>query len=143
MEKQCRKCGQTKDVSEFYTYERRCKVCRKADDRAYWREHRSRRIEAQRNRRKTARERVLAHYGARCVCCGEETIEFLSVDHINGDGADHRRSDSTVKDICLWLIKNDFPEGFRILCHNCNASLGRYGYCPHGVPASRPATTIR
>jgi len=30
-----------------------------------------------------------------------------------------------------WLKQNNFPEGFRVLCINCNFSLGIYGYCPH------------
>lgn len=30
-----------------------------------------------------------------------------------------------------WLKRNDWPKGFRVLCHNCNSSLGYYGYCPH------------
>jgi hypothetical protein len=29
------------------------------------------------------------------------------------------------------LIKNNFPDGFQVLCHNCNMSIGLYGYCPH------------
>ena len=30
-----------------------------------------------------------------------------------------------------WIIKNNFPEGFKILCHNCNNAKGFYGKCPH------------
>jgi hypothetical protein len=25
-----------------------------------------------------------------CICCGEKTLEFLSIDHINGGGRRHR-----------------------------------------------------
>ena len=25
-------------------------------------------------------------------------------------------------DLVNWLIRNDFPEGFQILCHNCNTA---------------------
>jgi hypothetical protein len=32
-----------------------------------------------------------------------------------------------------YLIRNNFPEGYRVLCHNCNQSLGYFGYCPHTV----------
>ena len=28
----------------------------------------------------------------RCACCNEAMIEFLSVDHINNDGAKHRKN---------------------------------------------------
>ena len=75
-------------------------------------------------------EDVLAHYGGVCACCAESRYEFLSIDHTNNDGAAHRRS---IKKTPLrqWLKRNNFPPGFRVLCHNCNVSRGRYGYCPH------------
>ena len=30
-----------------------------------------------------------------------------------------------------WIIENNFPKGFQILCHNCNVAKGLYGECPH------------
>jgi hypothetical protein len=65
-----------------------------------------------------------------CDCCGENKIEFLSLDHINGGGGKHRKEIGS-SNLPFWLIKNKFPDGFRILCHNCNQALGHYGYCPH------------
>jgi len=33
-----------------------------------------------------------------------------------------------------WLVENDFPEGFQILCHNCNfAKSHNPGGCPHAA----------
>lgn len=67
-----------------------------------------------------------------CKCCGESHTEFLAIDHENGGGSKHRKE---IKKKCYsiysFLIKNNFPKGFRVLCHNCNMSLGFYGYCPH------------
>ena len=66
-----------------------------------------------------------------CNCCGENNIKFLTIDHINNDGNIHRKSNSrhgTPK----WLIDNCFPNGFQVLCWNCN--LGKFhnkGICPH------------
>lgn len=68
-----------------------------------------------------------------CKCCGENKIEFLSIDHINGGGTKHRKEIGGGQLMYQWLIKNNFPKGFRILCFNCNQSLGIYGYCPHKV----------
>jgi len=32
----------------------------------------------------------------------------------------------------LWLKRHGYPaDEFRVLCHNCNAARGYYGYCPH------------
>ena len=76
---------------------------------------------------------VLAHYGTVCTCCGEANPKFLCVDHVNDNGAEHRREiGGGAEAICRWLIKNGFPRGFQILCYNCNA--GRHyngGICPH------------
>jgi hypothetical protein len=39
--------------------------------------------------------RVLSHYSNGvpvCACCGESLIGFLTLDHINGDGAQHRKA---------------------------------------------------
>ena len=27
--------------------------------------------------------------------------------------------------------RNNYPVGFRVLCWNCNCSIGMYGECPH------------
>lgn len=62
---------------------------------------------------------------------------FLSIDHINNDGADHYRRDPSAVSLTKWLLKHGFPEGFRILCYNCNC--GRHyngGTCPHEEEAA-------
>jgi hypothetical protein len=83
--------------------------------------------EAERTRR--MKQRCIQHYGGECACCQENRYEFLSLDHKNGGGNQHRKT-ITIK-IERWLIKNNFPDGFQVLCHNCNMSIGLYGYCPH------------
>jgi hypothetical protein len=76
--------------------------------------------------------KVLMHYGAKCVCCGESQIEFLTLDHINNDGAKHKR---TIKkrgsQFYRWIVQNLYPNFLRVLCWNCNCALGSFGYCPH------------
>ena len=66
------------------------------------------------------RKEVLKRLGGRCACCGEDQLEFLTIDHINEDGAEHRRK--VGKDICTYLRKHDYPPGFQVLCLNCNRS---------------------
>ena len=75
------------------------------------------------------RKKCIEYYGSKCACCGEDRYEFLAIDHINGGG--RKQKQEGVTKITRWLVANNFPEGFRILCHNCNTSLGAYGYCPH------------
>lgn len=84
----------------------------------------------------SARMDVLYHYGGnppKCKCCGEKYIEFLEVDHINNDGAEHRRKNKLMAGggTFHFLRKNNYPKGFQILCSNCNQAKGKYGKCPH------------
>ena len=82
--------------------------------------------------RRLARLDCIKHYSNdknMCSCCGENHIEFLAIDHIKGNGNEHRKS---LKDyLPLILKRKKYPKGYRILCHNCNSSIGFYGYCPH------------
>lgn len=81
------------------------------------------------------RLKAIEHYGGQCACCGEAHIEFLSIDHVNGrgSGAEHRKAlgGRAGSWFYLWLRKAQYPLGLRVLCNNCNMSLGMYGYCPH------------
>lgn len=72
---------------------------------------------------------AIAHYGNKCACCGEATLEFLTIDHIKGGGNQHRREIGT--HLCRWLKRNNWPSGFQVLCANCNCAKGFYGTCPH------------
>lgn len=82
------------------------------------------------------RELVIRTYGGACVCCGESRLVFLCMDHIDGGGNAHRRSLSTRQKevgggtVYAWLVRNSFPPGFRVLCHNCNFAEA-HGGCPH------------
>ena len=84
------------------------------------------------------KKEVILHYGGKCVCCGESNLGFLTIDHTNNDGKEHRKSmgrkDWGGKELYKWLKKHNYPEGYRVQCFNCN--LGRSinnGVCPHQV----------
>ena len=66
---------------------------------------------------------VLTYYGngiAKCVLCGHDRLTSLSIDHINGGGCKHLRESRIMGgQFYRWLIKNNYPEGFRTLCMNC------------------------
>jgi hypothetical protein len=65
-----------------------------------------------------------------CDCCKENHIEFLAIDHIDGGGREHRKKIGNGH-MAAWLIRNGFPKGFKVLCHNCNMAKGFYKQCPH------------
>ena len=130
---------------------RRCKVCQrvKSKDRRDGQtdEQRAYRLEKGRTYQRAwlrrVRNSVLDHYGRKCACCGEDTVEFLAIDHVGGGGNAHRRkingNDKTGSNAFYrWLIKNDFPSGFQTLCHNCNFAKSAYGWCPHNTQEMLP-----
>lgn len=88
---------------------------------------------SERNRLNTRKLKVqvINAYGGKCACCGEDRIEFLTIDHINGGGNQHRRR--LHANFYIWLRREGWPSEFRCLCMNCNASYGFYGYCPHQI----------
>ena len=70
---------------------------------------------------------VFAHYcgtiDIKCALCPETDINLLSIDHINGDGAKHRREmmDRSFggNRLYRWLRKQGYPDGFQVLCMSC------------------------
>lgn len=96
----------------------------------YVREHTEHKLELNRRYAMKIRTQVLEHYGNRCACCGETENHFLSIDHINGGGTEHRKTIGS-RNIYRWLWKNNYPDGFQLLCYNCNLAKGFYGICPH------------
>lgn len=76
---------------------------------------------------------IIETYGNICACCGEDAIEFLSIDHINGGGHKHRKKTGGGTSFYLWLKRNNYPPGFQVLCYNCNQAKGYYGKCPHQI----------
>ena len=79
---------------------------------------------------------ALGAYGGKCACCGETTTDFLCIDHINDDGGAHRRQIGR-GNIFHWLQKNEYPDGFQVLCWNCNAAKAMRGGCPHKKDAPK------
>jgi Cdc6-like AAA superfamily ATPase len=86
--------------------------------------------ESKRKYEALCKELVFNHYGKFCSCCGESNIKFLTIDHINGGGRKHR--ENIKSKIQVWLVKNNFPNDFQILCYNCNCGRNsNHGICPH------------
>ena len=79
---------------------------------------------------------ALDHYGGECACCGEDRAFFLVIDHIDGGGNKHRKETGMWR-LADWLRKNDWPSGFQVLCHNCNAAKYKFGECPCGEEIPR------
>lgn len=92
--------------------------------------------------RNRLRIEVFAHYGKVCACCGEQNPLFLTLGHINNDGAAHRRQLNKLTgknkiwggySFYLWLKQNKYPPlPIQVECYNCNCGKVRAGgVCPH------------
>ena len=100
-------------------------------------------VSRQAKQRLKLRFETLDKYGGRqcaCITCPEHNnphIKFLTIDHINDDGAIHRKEIATNgiytnQKMLNWLKKNNWPPGFQILCFNCNIAHSlNNGTCPH------------
>ena len=70
---------------------------------------------------------VLSYYSKNkapeCIVCGFNDIRALSIDHMENNGANHRRElgNKTLSGYHFyrWLKKNNFPLGYQCLCMNC------------------------
>lgn len=126
--RKCRECGITLNKkncfpSRLIRCDYICNECGNANGRNY---------------KRSLKLEVIAEYGGKCVCCSENQVEFLTIDHINGGGAQHRRKISKTPKgaspdtLYRWLKKNGFPkDNFQLLCFNCNCAKSSSGQCPH------------
>ena len=103
----------------------------KASAKRFYQKHKEEIVKRNKKIRRDIKLKVLQHYGLYCACCGETIFEFLTIDHINNDGAKHRRLIGEGTKFYNWLIKNNFPKGLQTLCWNCNTTKGFFGCCPH------------
>lgn len=158
--KTCTRCAKKKRIEQFYVHAQgkrpglvsaRCKVCERDRMRAYYNANTAKKKVWFSARYKRLKDDVFNAYGGyRCSCCGESEPLFLTIDHIDGKGAEHRRTitadgrnyrDATGYKTYRWLENNGFPPGFRVLCANCNHGTHRNGgICPH--QRSEGSTTI-
>ncbi len=146
--KVCSKCGSSKDESEFYVRKRRnemnleCKECVKVRvakrRKEGWDLIKDKQSKCNREYRKGLRlDALMAYGGLRCACCGETEYMFLTLDHINNDGAEDRvkiagRRNAAGTHTYKWLKARDYPPGYQVLCMNCNfGKRMNNGVCPH------------
>lgn len=130
----------------------RCKVCISATKKQHYArtrpEQRARQLAYQKSNRErlyaynaqwsrqrnaALRAEMLAAYGGACACCGESEPIFLDLDHVDNDGAAHRREVGNNTQVMLQLKRDGWPRGrFQLLCCNCNQGKARNGgVCPH------------
>lgn len=152
-ERICTACKTLQTIDQFHKsnntcgYKNICKKCKSKEGKIYRskpgiKQHES---DQHKKRLKYLKDIVYQAYGGYiCKCCGEKEIKFLSIDHIDGQG-NKKRKELYGAGITFyrWLIKNNFPSRFQILCMNCQ--FGRKfnnGTCPHQEVAAKQQADV-
>ena len=105
---------------------------RKADGRAAEKDRKKYQRSAEQRReyaRKASRqlrERLLDHYGRECVQCGSS--HRIELDHVHGNGKQHRKAVGRGDALYRWILANDFPADceaggqfeLQPLCQHCH-----------------------
>ena len=104
-----------------------------------WRE-RNRELTRKRDRehRQTLKYEVLSYYSVEdepicemCLANGirQTDINLLTIDHIAGGGNEHRKQiGGGGQNTYRWLKRNNYPDGYRVLCFGCNLVKNRRKY---------------
>jgi hypothetical protein len=133
-------CGtQIVTRAQYKKYCDSCRAIRRNNSKIVWRGNNKEHIsETNKNYTSKIRADVLRKYSngsvPMCACCGDTEDVFLCIDHIDGGGNAHRRKIGKPRGgfgFYLWLIKKNYPDGFQVLCHNCNFAKHILGRCPH------------
>lgn len=74
---------------------------------------------------------MLEAFNYKCSCCGETHPYFLSLDHINNDGAKQREIYNE-QQMYRQARREGWPKDkYQCLCMSCNFAKGHFGMCPH------------
>lgn len=135
MAEYCGDCGSELAPSKLRTSDL-CDWCRRRHyGRRYNQSDEQRRKQG--DKRQQLRAEFIQAYGGACQCCGETEPVFLTLDHVNNDGAQHRRTTRRSGYMMIALLRElGWPkEGYQLLCFNCNAAKqwAPGGVCPHKV----------
>ena len=124
----CSKCKEEKGVGEFHKAKTNKDGLKGQCRQCYNKHYKQYRI--------ALKKTIFDHYGF-CACCEESNLYFLTIDHINNNGAEHKRSIGRPHQggtgMYYWIIKNNFPSDLQSLCYNCNCAKHHsgLGFCPH------------
>jgi hypothetical protein len=64
-----------------------------------------------------------------CVCCGETEFDLLTIEHIRGKG--HKLIYDDTRVLFYKLKGLGYPDGYTLLCYNCNMSTKHGKPCVH------------
>jgi hypothetical protein len=136
LEDMCSRCGAILTLDNWYPStkgrsRRVCIPCERKRNKKWVGENRGYVNKYARNRRHDAKITVIQHYSPDGICqckespcwhkgrCNVADMDVLSLDHIKGGGNKQRKKTGNGSETYLWVIRHNFPKGFRIFCENC------------------------
>ena len=93
-----------------------------------------RRAASKAHKRNLLKQEVFSVYGTGCCnCCEERQLEFLVLDHINGNVPERQAVGKKLVGESLYrhLKREQWPSGYQVLCANCNTAVKGGRTCPH------------
>ena len=124
--KTCAQCGsESLPPSSTATYCKDCSRNRSLTASKLWRLNNPMKVKlSQMKVADAVKLEAISHYGRDsqplCNSCGFSDIGALCLDHINNDGAEHRKTVRSGKETYAWAKRNNYPPIFQTLCANCN-----------------------
>lgn len=89
------------------------------------------------------RTKVFIAYGNVCACCGITHRPYLTLDHKEGGGNEHRRMlGGNNLTLYRWIIKHRYPKSFQLLCANCHIAKSYNRPCPSGHRYNQGSTSL-
>lgn len=131
----CRKCSAILDVKANFSQADLnhriylCKQCKSDTIKKYQKDTNYNKIKYLNNRKD-----FINYFGSKCNCCNNNVWQFLTLDHINNDGASDRKNKKHIRMSNFSIFsKNEDMSKFQSLCMNCNYSKGHNGFCSHSI----------
>ncbi len=104
-EKICRSCSNIAELNNT-----QCTICKNRDS------------EYRKRKRQEQKKDVFNHYGGcKCNYCQISDLRVLTIDHLNNDGAAHRKRLKTSKMLYSDIQRRGYPPEYQVLCFNCNS----------------------
>src|SRR4030067_1212344 len=97
-------------------------------NKKYLLENKEKNRESNRKERENLKIDILSHYSGNKICCaycGFDDNRALQLDHINNNGAEERiklfgNRTYAGTTFYRWVRRQNYPEGYQVLCANCN-----------------------
>lgn len=87
----------------------------------YYKTKQERKLEYARQQTQKNKALAIGHYSPelKCIRCGYKDMRALTLDHINSDGNQHRKTRGGRTNLYVWARLNNYPNTLQVLCMNC------------------------